>query len=128
MVPLVSLSYEQDNASSECGKWRGQVEMALRLLQSMEYWSPVARRSREVILEVYELSRRADVDNSLLRSGAEVQNHPSWDDLQDQQQNLLLNQVNFDQHDTWLSLWFSMGGEWPGVPMGFEPAIEGLTD
>jgi hypothetical protein len=55
MVPLLSLFYESDNVG-ESGKWRGQAEMVLRILQSMELWSAVAKRSREVIAEVYEAS------------------------------------------------------------------------
>lgn len=55
MVPLLSMFYENDNVN-ERGKWRGQVDMVLRILQSMELWSAVAHRSREVIAEVYQAS------------------------------------------------------------------------
>ncbi len=67
MVPLLSLFYESDNVV-EAGKWRGQVEMALRVLRSMELWSAVAKRSREVIAEVYEAANqmsRAMVDGAM---------------------------------------------------------------
>ncbi|TKA75485.1 hypothetical protein B0A49_02016 [Cryomyces minteri] len=60
-VPLLSLFYANDNIA-ESGKWRAQVEMALRILQSMELWSAVAKRCREVIAEVYEASQKMSRD------------------------------------------------------------------
>ncbi|KAK5006435.1 hypothetical protein LTR39_005664, partial [Cryomyces antarcticus] len=60
-VPLLSLFYANDNIA-ESGKWRAQVEMALRILQSMALWSAVAKRCREVIAEVYEASQKMSRD------------------------------------------------------------------
>lgn len=99
MVPLLSLFYENDNVI-EGGKWRGQVEMALRVLQSMELWSAVAKRSREVIAEVYEASNqmsRAIGDGALQR----------WD-----------QQSPFVPEDLWDSVMWGQVSQFPEFPFG----------
>jgi len=126
MVPLVSLFYERGNAA-ECGKWRNQVEMALRLLQSMELWSPVAKRSREVIVGVYESLARVDGGETMDGGGSGLaahDNHQMWAHPQQQEQNMQHLQSPFDHDDMWPSIW-SMG-EWPVFPfepMDFGPAV-----
>jgi hypothetical protein len=86
MVPLVSLFYEHRNAT-ECGKWRGQIEMVLRLLQSMELWSPVAKRTRDVIAELHQ--------SSLLMQAEEPPPRMDMNQMWSQQQ------LPFQMDDSW---------------------------
>ena len=89
MVPLLSLFYEDDNVT-ESGKWRGQIEMALRVLQAMELWSAVAKRSRDVLSEVYDASNRMSRDTW---EGT----IPQWDDPSSCGQNNGWNSSIWDQ-------------------------------
>ena len=99
MVPLLSLFYENDNVV-EAGKWRGQVEMAIRVLQSMELWSAVAKRSREVIAEVYEAANqmsRAIMDGAM----------DGWD-----------QQPSFVPDELWTSAMWDQVSQFPEFPFG----------
>ena len=99
MVPLLSLCYENDNMV-EAGKWRGQVEMALRVLQSMELWSAVAKRSREVIAEVYEAANQM---SHAVMDGAWT----GWD-----------QQSPFVPDDLWSSVMWDQVSQFPEFPFG----------
>ena len=100
MVPLLSYFYEYDNVT-ESGKWRGQIEMALRVLQAMELWSAVAKRSREVLSEVYEASNQLSRD---MWEGAV----PQWDRISPCNPN-----------DGWNSTLWDQVSQFPEFP--FEP-------
>jgi len=117
MVPLVSLFYEYFNAT-ECGKWHGQIEMVLRLLQSMELWSPMAKRTRDVIVELHQSSMQMQARQS--GSGEEAPNPVMRMDMQQMWQQGPGGQQmggisGFD--DNWASnTWFNWS-EWPSFPM-----------
>ncbi len=57
MIPLVSIFWEQWNAErvKEC---QGQIEVVLEALEGLADWSLAARRSREVVLKMFEASKR----------------------------------------------------------------------
>ncbi|KAK3503124.1 fungal-specific transcription factor domain-containing protein [Neurospora crassa] len=55
MVPLVSVFWQWGNP--RVPEWLKQIEAVLELLEAMEEWSLAARRSREVVLRMYEASR-----------------------------------------------------------------------
>lgn len=98
MVPLVSIFYEYNNAA-ECGKWHGLIEMVLRLLQSMELWSPAAKRTREVISELHISSIQLPKD---IMAGSA----PLWD-----------TQAPFLFDESWTnSMWFN-ASDWPTFPL-----------
>ena len=99
MVPLLSLFYESDNVV-EAGKWRGQIEMALRVLQSMELWSAVAKRSREVIAEVYEAANQM---SRAVMDGA----WNGWD-----------QQSQFVPDELWNSVMWDQISQFPEFPFG----------
>jgi hypothetical protein len=86
MVPLVSIMWEWSSPSVP--QWRGQIETILELLDVMEDWSLAARRSREVVLRMYEASHRSGNaingpqlarcgnDDNLAASGADARMPP----------------------------------------------------
>lgn len=55
MVPLVSVFWQWN--SPRVPDWHKQIETIVELLEAMEDWSLAARRSREVIMRMYEASR-----------------------------------------------------------------------
>jgi len=56
MIPLVSIFWQCNSA--RVPEWQKQLETVLELLEAMEDWSLAARRSREVVLRMYEASRQ----------------------------------------------------------------------
>lgn len=55
MVPLVSVFWQWDDP--RVPEWQKTIETILELLDATEDWSLAARRSREVVLRVYDASR-----------------------------------------------------------------------
>ncbi len=55
MIPLVSVFWQC--RSPRVPEWLKQIETILELLEAMEDWSLAARRSREVVWRMYEVSR-----------------------------------------------------------------------
>lgn len=56
MISLVSILWQWNSPSVH--EWRKQIETILELLDVMEDWSLAARRSREVVLRMYEASHQ----------------------------------------------------------------------
>lgn len=98
MVPLVSVFYEHNN-SRACGKWHGQIDMALRLLHQMELWSPIAKKTRQVIAELQHSSTQ--VPDEVLAGNTQIL---------DQQSPFLFDEA-------WAnSMWFN-ASDWPTYPL-----------
>jgi len=66
MVPLVSIFWQW--GSPRVPDWLKQIETILDLLEAMEEWSLAARRSREVVLRMYEASRAIQAQQAAHRS------------------------------------------------------------
>lgn len=56
MIPLVSILWQPKSPSLP--EWQSQVETALGLFDAMEDWSLTARRSRDVVCQIYNASCR----------------------------------------------------------------------
>lgn len=54
MIPLVSILWQPKSPSLP--EWQSQVETALGLFNAMEDWSLTARRSRDVVCQIYNAS------------------------------------------------------------------------
>ncbi|KAF7924454.1 hypothetical protein EAE99_006402 [Botrytis elliptica] len=57
MIPLVSIFWESWNTNL-VRIWQSQIEVVLEAFDGMADWSLAARRSREVVSKVYEVSKR----------------------------------------------------------------------
>lgn len=105
MIPLVSLFYEYRNAA-ECGKWHGQIEMVMRLLQSMELWSPVAKRTKDVITELHE--------SAVLMQSEE---QPPRMDRMNMLNMYAQQQMPFGYDEEWANNTWLNFADWPTFPM-----------
>ncbi|ETI26026.1 hypothetical protein G647_02803 [Cladophialophora carrionii CBS 160.54] len=57
MVPLLSL-YSDPHDPEIVGSCRQQVEIAIRTIKDLHSWCPTARRSHEVLIRLYEASKK----------------------------------------------------------------------
>jgi len=71
MIPLVSMFWESWNTQlvRDC---QNQIEIVLEAFEGMSDWSLAARRSREVLVKVYEASKRPPTRHSSPRMGPVV--------------------------------------------------------
>ncbi|KIH94787.1 hypothetical protein SPBR_03610 [Sporothrix brasiliensis 5110] len=131
MVPLVSIFWQW--SSPRVPEWHKQIESVLAMLEAMEEWSLAARRSREVVLRMYEASRQPGLlqphPASRIHANAAQNVHP-----QQQQPHEHQHLVNEQSHSLMLSNAIhaaSAAGaaesEFHMSPIGFEPDIGMLS-
>ena len=105
IIPLVSIFMDPTNAEIE--QWRHQVEISLDLFDRLVDWSLAARRTKEVVVRVYEASKASSAP--AIMPGMDVMNgQGDWDNI---------NGVNF---------WDDM--MWETFPDNLDLSLNGLAD
>ena len=146
MIPLVSIFWEWQD-QTKVRDWQQQIESVLDSLNDMGDWSLSARRSREVVLRMFEASkgprtrdpsRRASISGLTLQHGQEVvgpgdQNQFLGGDLDEgmvpaeeaQQMTELMMEEGMFLSDG-QSVWDLDGMLWGNLPDGLDMPFDGV--
>lgn len=144
MIPLVSIFWERWNTVQvqEC---QHQIEIVLDAMEAMLDWSIAARRSREVLLKMYEASKRPMTRQTsprlnpvnmsagpqpgiMVGLNGEVMDPQQQAQLQQMYQPVeMLNEDGMVMiSENGEHLWNLDGMLWGGMPEGYDPPYEGM--
>jgi hypothetical protein len=147
MIPLVSIFWETWN-TAKVHEWQGEIEVVLEALAAMSDWSLAARRSREVVLKMYEASKgpiTRPVSPRLMPNGAihavngtsNAHLHPHMNgnmqeqmDIHDGQMHgeLVMTEHGVVMLENGQSIWDLDGMLWGNLPDGLDMPFDGVSD
>lgn len=147
MIPLVSIFWETWN-TAKVREWQGQIEIVLEAFAAMADWSLAARRSREVVLKMYEASKgpiTRPVSPRIMSSGVNnVANgngngnlHPNMNGSMQEQMELhngqmqgemIMTEQGVVMLENGQSIWDLDGMLWGNLPDGLDMPFDGVPD
>jgi hypothetical protein len=120
MIPLLSIFWESWNAV-KVREWQSQIEVVMEAFEGMADWSLAARRSREVVLKMYDASKRPltrQGSPKLVPSGANGQTVEGEMAQMEMEEKMVL----LDHQ----SIWDLDGMLWGNLPNGLDIPFDGM--